>query len=455
MNYSQKLSDCCAGISLDATPPEVIHKAKLCVLDCVANMLGSRSLGAVRNVAAMIRDRGERERATALGWGFRTSVHYAAFINGTAAEAIEAQDGLRFGGNHPGAAVIPASFAVAEEEERDGKAFLEAVIAGYEAANRPAAAMHPWHTLSGFLPTGTCGSFGAAIAAAKLYRLDRMQTLHALGNAGYLTPVSMAEQLMGGYTVKVVQGGQAAGAGIMAAQLARTGITGHPRVLEGTELKGGFTQITTSAEPNMAAIDDGLGSRFTIMDVYFKPYTSCRHTHGAIEASKRLKKRHAIVWDDVDRIEVFTYGIAVLAVGKGMEGEGSFVSAQFSIPYCVAATLIDGDMGPAQLGEDRLSDPRILGLAKKVSIVTDDELNGLYPDKTATRVEIVMKDGTRCTEQVAVPKGDPRDPLEEQELIEKVKNFAETERNVHTDELIERIQGLEKLRHIGKLAECL
>ncbi|MGV7930709.1 MAG: MmgE/PrpD family protein [Spirochaetota bacterium] len=76
----------------------------------------------------------------------------AAFINGTTAEAIEAQDGLRFGGNHPVSAVLPVAFVLAESLKRGGKAVVEAVVAGYEAADRPAAAMHPWHTLSGFLP---------------------------------------------------------------------------------------------------------------------------------------------------------------------------------------------------------------------------------------------------------------------------------------------------------------
>ena len=124
-------------------------------------------------------------------------------------------------------------------------------MAGYEVAGRIAAAVHPHHTLSGFLPTGTCGAFGAAAAASKLMGHDAEGMLNALGNAGYLAPLSMAEHLMGGYTSKIVQGGQAASAGLTAAGLAGAGITGPPYVLEGSELKGGFTQITIRGEPDL------------------------------------------------------------------------------------------------------------------------------------------------------------------------------------------------------------
>jgi len=358
MEYTRKLAEFCHAVSSPSLPAEVVHKAKLCLLDYVANIYGSLALKTVRDLAAHIRDLGSPPRVTALGCGFKTDLHHAAFVNGTAAEAIEAQDGLRFGGNHPGAAVIPAALAVAEDRGAGGAAVLEAIVAGYEAANRPAAAMHPWHTLGGFLPTGTCGTFGAAAAAARLMGLDRDQFLSALGNAGYLLPLSMAEQIMGGFTIKIVQGGQAASTGIMAAGLASVGVTGAPYVLEGSALNGGFAKITSASPPNLDRITDGLGEHFSIMDVYFKPFTACRHTHGAAQAALELAAEKAIRPEAVDTITVQTYGIAELAVGKGLGENPSFVSAQFSLPYVVAVCLADGRLAPeAGLG----SGPVLLG----------------------------------------------------------------------------------------------
>jgi 2-methylcitrate dehydratase PrpD len=168
MDYTQNIVRFCSELSFKKLPAEVTHKTKLCVLDYVANIYGSLELDAVRQVVDFVRSLGGPEAATALGCGFKTGLQNAAFVNGTTAEAIEAQDGLRFGGNHPVSAVIPAAFVMSESLDLPGTCLIEAVVAGYEVANRAAAAMHPFHTLSGFLPTGTCGTFGAAVAVSKL-----------------------------------------------------------------------------------------------------------------------------------------------------------------------------------------------------------------------------------------------------------------------------------------------
>ena len=455
MDYTQNLVRFCSELSFKKLPDEVKHKAKLCVLDYVANIYGSLELDAVRSVVDFLHSLGGPEAATALGCGFKTGLQNAAFINGTTAEAIEAQDGLRFGGNHPVSAVIPASFVMSESLNLPGTLLIEAVVAGYEVANRAAAAMHPFHTLSGFLPTGTCGTFGAAVAVSKLMGHGYPEMLNAMGNAGYILPISMAEQLMGGYTVKIVQGGQAASAGIMAAGLAGKGITGSPYVLEGTELKGGFTQITVRVDAKPERITDKLGEYYSIMDIYFKPYTACRHTHGAAQATLMMMKEKKIVPDDIDSITVSTYAVAALAVGKDVPDGGSFVSAQFSIPYVVAACILDGALGPVQLTERRIADPAVIALAKKVKVKSDDELNKMYPDKTASRVEILMKNGEQLTRQVDIPKGDPRDPMEAKDLERKVKFFSGKRDPKKSERIIDEIMNLEKTKNIRDLVSLI
>ena len=455
MDYTQQLVRFCSELSFNALPAEVTRKAKLCVLDYVANIYGSLELDAVRSVIDFVRSLGGPEAATALGCGFQTGLQNAAFVNGTTAEAIEAQDGLRFGGNHPVSAVIPAAFVMSESLGLPGSRLIEAVVAGYEVANRAAASMHPFHTLSGFLPTGTCGTLGAAVAVSKLMGHGYPEMLNAMGNAGYILPISMAEQLMGGYTVKIVQGGQAASAGIMAAGLAEKGVTGSPYVLEGTELKGGFIQITMRVDAKAERITDKLGEHYSIMDIYFKPYTACRHTHGAAQATLMLTKEKKVMPGDIDSITVSTYSVAVLAVGKGVPDGGSFVSAQFSIPHVVAACVLDGVLGPAQLTERRIADPTVNALAKKVTVKPDDELNKMYPDKTASRVEILLKNGERLTKQVDIPKGDPRDPMEAGDISEKVRFFAGSRDRKNIDRIIDAILGLEKAKNIRELVSLI
>ena len=455
MEYTQKLIQFCSNLSLHALPEEVQSKAKLCFLDYVANIYGSLELDAVRSSIEFVRSLGGPEAATALACGFKTGLQNAAFINGVTAEAIEAQDGLRFGGNHPGTAVIPASLVMTEHLKLPGERLIEAIVAGYEVASRAAAAMHPYHTLSGFLPTGTCGTLGAAVAVSKLMGHGYPEMQNAMGNAGYILPISMAEQLMGGYTIKIVQGGQAASAGIMAAGLAGKGITGSPFVLEGTELKGGITQITMKADAKPERITEKLGEYYSITDIYFKPYTACRHTHGAAQATLALKQENGLTPDEVDSVTVFTYGVAALAVGKGVPDGGSFVSAQFSIPHVVAACILDGALGPAQLTERRIADPAIIAFTKKVTVKIDDDLNKMYPDKTASRVEIVLKNGKRLTRQVDIPKGDPRDPMDAEDLARKVRFFASNRKLKNPDRMIELILNLEKADNMDELVSLI
>ena len=458
MDHTKKLADFLSIITFENLPEEVVHKAKLCVLDFVANVYGSSELEVVNRTAEYIKSLENQGAVTVLGFGFKTDLLGAAFMNGTSAEAIEAQDGLRFGGNHAGVAVIPAALAVAEKTGKGGKEVLEAIVGGYETANRISAAMHPHHTLSGFLPTGTCGTFGAAAAAGKLYGHDAEKMLNALGCAGYILPISMAEQLMGGYTIKIVQGGQAASAGIMAAGLAGAGITGSPTVFEGSALEGGFTQITTSrtgGKPNLDRIHEGLGTDYSIMDVYFKPYTACRHTHGSAQAVLELAKEHRIDPARVQEIHVYTYGIAQIAVGKDVRLNGSIVSAQFSIPYVSAVTLFDRELGPKQLTEKRLADPAVIHLSKKVKVFCDDELNRMYPDKTATRVEIVLQDGQKLIRLIEIPLGDPRDPMDAEQLKAKVRRFAPGRDIQALEKASDMILNLEKVDNIRELMEII
>jgi 2-methylcitrate dehydratase PrpD len=453
--YTRRLAEFCAGVSMERLPAEVVGKAKLCLLDFLANVYGSLELEAVSGVVSYVRSLGGPEVATALGCGFKTGAHGAAFLNGTAAEAIEAQDGLRFGGNHPGTAVIPAALAAAEDLGRSGKDVIEAMVTGYEVAGRIAAAVHPHHTLTGFLPTGTCGTFGAAAAASKLMGHGVEGILNALGNAGYLAPLSMAEHLMGGYTSKIVQGGQAASAGLTAAGLAGAGITGPPYVLEGSHLKGGFTQITIRSEPNLTRIVDQLGEHFSITDVYLKPYTACRHTHGAAQAALELLAEESLDPRDIEAVDVYTYGIAALAVGKSMTADSTFVSAQFSLPYVVAACLTDGAMGPAQLKADRMSDPALLELVQKVKVSVDPELNSAYPGLTASRVEIRLKGGRTLAKRVDMPLGDPRNPMTAEGVADKLKRFAARRNEEALNRVVDLSLGLEDLADIRELTSIV
>ena len=138
-------------------------------------------------------------------------------------------------------------------------------------------------------------------------------------------------------------------------------------------------------------------------------------------------------------------------MGKGVPDGGSFVSAQFSIPYVVAACILDGALGPAQLTERRMADPAVMALAKKVTVQPDDDLNKMYPDKTASRMEITMKNGTNAwRSRWTSPRAIPAIPWRPETSREKVRFFAGSRDRKKTDRVIDAVMGMEKVeKHQG------
>ena len=157
--------------------------------------------------------------------------------------------------------------------------------------------------------------------------------------------------------------------------------------------------------------------------------------------------------NDVEKVDVFTYGIAVIAVGKEVKLNDSFVNAQFSIPYVVSVAIADGMVGPVQLTEKRLSDPALIEFTKKVTVNYDDDLNKLYPGKTASRVEITLKNGEKLTKQVEIPAGDPRDPMTADDVAKKVRQFAGGRDAKKLDTVIDGILSLETVTDITRITK--
>ena len=146
-----------------------------------------------------------------------------------------------------------------------------------------------------------------------------------------------------------------------------------------------------------------------------------------------------------------TYGIAELAVGKKISAEDSVVAAQFSIPYAVAACLMDREFGPGQLAENRISDENLLQLARRVTVKTDDDLNRRYPDQTASRVEITLIDGRVLQKQIDTPWGDPRCPMTQEDLIKKTMAFGALAGADRTEAVASAIKKLEHITDIQTL----
>ena len=419
--YTELLAAFCADLRFGHLPRDVVAKTKLCMLDSIGTMLAGSTtpLGASAMRAGM---RFESSRVSSvLGTGEATSPTAAAMVNGTLSEVFELQDGWRFGNNHP-CVVIPAALAVAEWNGASGKQLVAAVAAGYEVANRLAWAVHPRHLARGYLPTGTAGTVGCAAAAGALLGFDATRMADAFGVAGFILPISTAENLWCGYSAKPLHSGYAAKLGVEAALLAQEGFSGCP--IEGTPQRGrGFLEITTG-EVNLERIIDRLGEHYTVRDVYFKAFPACRHVHGTAEATLNLVRREKIDPADVERVLVRTYTLSATLLNRYTDAGSSMIAAQFSIPYIAAAAIVDRALGTDQFRDARIHDPQILALARKVEVQSDAGIDAVYPQVTPTRVEITLRGGRVVSNQVDMPMGDPRVPIAEQDLLDKFRHLA-------------------------------
>lgn len=338
----------------------------------------------------------------------------AALLNGISAHVIELDDGHRRGAVHIGATIFSALLAVAEDKRINSEDFLRGVLVGYETTIRLACAVQLGNKLRGYHATGTCGTVGAAlgIAAALHYTEEQMNTTLA---AAVTSAAGVLEMQEDNSDLKPYNVGRAAMDAVVAACIGRTDLKGPKDALGG---KRGFLKVMTD-DPHTEFLTDFNSKTLCIEQIYQKIYAACRHAHPAIEAALAL--RGSVMYEEIEKIEVQAYKSAV--AGHDHTEIASINSAKMSIPFCVAVALITGEAGLNAFVEENIYNPIILSLAKKVQVLVDEDLTVQSPVKRASIVSIYTSTG-KFTKRVDYPKGEPENPLTQQELEAKFRGLA-------------------------------
>src|SRR5215210_3193094 len=397
-------------------PAEVIHHAKRAVIDWYAALLpGSKVAPAILLEEAFAEDL-DRGRAR-LASGRRATLRAAALINGAASHSVEFDDIYRDAGYHPGSPTISAALAAAQATGASGEKFLRGVIVGYEVSTRIGEAVMPshyrfWHT------TGTVGCFGAAAAVATILGCNRDQFMHALATVGTFAS-GLQQAFRSQAMTKPLHGGHAADAGAMSAMAAAKGVTGAIDILEG---EVGFG-AAMSVDPDWAKATLGLGADYHINHMTFKNHGCCGHTFPAIDGVLALKHQHNLTHEDIKKIRLASYK-AGLDIIDNATPEGEY-QAKFSIQYTVAHALVHGSVRLNAFYEDRMNDPSVRSLMKKIEAVSDPVLSKGYPGQRAAQVEIETNDGRTLSHFQPYRKGDPEMPLTDDELNDKFMELAE------------------------------
>ncbi|MBI2859488.1 MAG: MmgE/PrpD family protein [Chloroflexi bacterium] len=449
MNESRKLAELLVGLKYSDLGNAVIEKAKDLILDQLGVELAASTKPWSVAVYRYVRDQAGRGESTIVNYGDRVTAENAAFVNATSGHGFELDDAYLLGNIHPGCVVIPTALAVGERELVDGKTFLLAVIAGYEAMGRIGRSIAPACAERGFHPTSAMGTFGAAVATGKLLGFDETTMLNALGIAGSHSSGSSEFNQTGG-TVKRIHAGIAASGGIRAAMLARAGLTGPPTILEG---KKGICQALGNcfkAEAIGGPSDCAVLPRTAI-----KRYCSCFQIQAPIEATSNMVKEHGIKPGDIEEIVMGSTGHALEVVGIVSQPE-DITGAQFSARFGIAMNVVKGSNDFKDYNEENLTDPQIRQLVKRVRLEVDPEIEASFPAKRAIRMTIKLKNGSVYEQKLEGARGTPENPMSHDEVKEKFRSLATVVLpDQQVNKLIAVVESLESLGNLSTLSKSL
>lgn len=415
VSYLSKMISKLISIAEGEKPRAVMEMAPACLLDTLGCMLAGGEI--VREkLEAYIQLCGEGT-VFPLGFAQRVSVQDAAYINAVAAHTVELDDGHRRAMMHIGAPVISALLADLQNGGVKAEDFLRGIIVGYEAAIRLAELVQPEHKKHGYHATGTCGAFGAAMGVAAMRRLDAACMKDA-ASAALSGAAGLLEMIEGSSELKPYNCARASAEAIRAVNTARSGFHGPLDALGG---RRGFLPVLGQGVDE-AAFARALNDEWRILSIYRKPYAACRHTHAAVEAALKICAQNPLEPEDIRAIRVQTYDLAVF--GHDHVDIDGVNSAKMSIPYSVAVAVCEGKAGLSEFTAEKITDARVLSLAKRVEVQESAELSALVPEKRAAIVEIVDAFGKSYRSMSEYPKGEPENPLSAGELEGKFYQMA-------------------------------
>ena len=426
---------------------------------CVA----AHDLPTSQAVLQLVIDQGGRAQSHAIGVSEALPASQAAFANGVLAHSLDYDDTHLPSVLHPSACVIPAALAAAQAGDASGADTVTAIAVGLEVAVRLGMAgydsvlgnsvffEHGQHA------TSICGAMGGAATAALLLGLGEDGVVNALGVTASMASGIIEANRTGG-TVKRLHCGWAAQSAVSAAQLVQRGFTGPPSVLEG---RFGFFEAFLRDQVDLTQVTDGLGSAWSVPDIFFKPYPANHFTHAAIDAGMALKARGLLV-ERIEHVELRVPAAVIRTIGEPIESKRApqtGYQAQFSGPYAVVAGLLGGSglgVGLEDFTDDLATDPRRRALMARVDVVPDERCSEIFPNQFPAVVRVRTQDGREWIEEILTNRGGPQRPLSDAELGVKFRQ------NVHghldpeaASRLEELVLKLDDVRDVGDVLRPL
>lgn len=443
---AHRLADYTYNLKHEDIPAEDLAEAKRRIVDSMAVALGAWDAKPATIARRIAQTADSKNGATVLTTRHKSTPELAAFANGVHFRYLDYNDTyLSLEPAHP-SDNIAAVLAVAEAEGKSGKDILTAIVLAYEIQCRLCDAKsiraRGWDHV-------TYGSFSAGLAAGKLYGLSKEQLVHVQGLAG--TPNNAMRQTRVGELSdwKGCAFANASRNAVFAAHLVKLGLTGPSEIFEGE--MGFWAQV--SGEFDLDTLGGLNGADFMMRKTYIKHFPAEYHSQSAIEAALDLRKQ--IGADGIDRkiesitIESFDAAVDIIAGFKEHWRPKTRETADHSMPYCVSAALMDGDITLDTFTQERIHDPKLVALIQKVTVNRNDEMTAGYPDGIPNLLTIKTTDGREYSQGIRYPLGHAKNPMTDADVEKKFRMLAgRVFPESHVDRLLEALWKIDMVDDI-------
>ncbi len=416
------------GVGFDDMSDEALRIGRRCVLDGLAVMLAGTEQPALDVMGRYIDKVGGSRDSRLLGdISRRLPAHLAALWHGLAGHVMDWDDtqlseneGRAYGLlTHPTIPPLAACLAISDLLGGvDGETFMTAFICGFEVECKIAEAINPDHYMRGFHSSGTLGTFGAAVCAAKLLGFDAGQMAQTIGLAA-----SMAAGIRAnfGTMTKPLHVGRSSENGVTAALLAHEGFTANEDALDG---KWGYLTIAgPGGEPEL--VTGRFGNPFSIASpgVSIKPYPCGVLTHPSMDAMLKLMRDNDLAADDVERVTLFA--------GSNILGPIRFAIAtselegKFCMAFLLSAIIVAGKAGKAEFADEFVLSDQVQDMQRRVGTALDSEIEAMGWDRIRSRIELWTRDGSDLVQWPDEDyRGGPHNPMSDTEFEGKFRDCA-------------------------------
>jgi 2-methylcitrate dehydratase len=414
-SISRQIAEFAVGLSYDNLPERVVHEVKRYLYDSIGCAYGGYHTRDVNILRDIYRGMEGRQEATLIGFGDRIPAVNATLVNSLMIRALDFNDIYwKEDPSHP-SDLIPAALAAGELAEASMKEVIVAVVLAYEFEQRlcefavPGVRERKWHH-------ATLTQFVSPIVAGKVLGLTVDQMVHAIGISGchnHTIGCPTAGKLT---MMKNTVDPMAVQSGVLAALMAKRGYTGTEAVFDGKE---GLMDVF-GPEWAMEKLVGGLGEKYKILDCSMKAFPTEALTHTHITAVLKAVTRNNVTHDQIERVTVTTIARACdILFDPHKYRPESRETADHSLPYCIAAALVDHKITTQSFSDEKLKDPRIWEVIDKIKGEASIEFEKMFPAKQPSKVVVRTRDGREFSEYLEYPKGDPREPMTMEDLDNK------------------------------------